>query len=169
MGGIIKDNCKVGYLRTVSNNDNKLYKCKCVCGKELFVKKARLHNRLTTHCGCLESDNVIYEDKRFLPYVTKFIKKRTKDGYTFDEKITTDFLWNLLTIKQNKQCSLTGVPLSFDGSYIPSIDRIDSKKGYTPNNLQWVQSKINLMKYSFSNSKFLELCKMVVNYANKSN
>lgn len=167
MGGIIKDNCKVGYLRTISNDEDKLYKCECICGKELFVKKARLHNRLTTHCGCLESDNVIYEDKYFLPYVVKFMKKRTKDGHVFDEKITTDFLWNLLKIKQSGQCALTGVPLSFKGSYIPSIDRIDSRRNYTPTNLQWVQSGINLMKYSFSNSKFIEMCKMVVNYENK--
>lgn len=163
MGGIIKDNCKVGYLTTLNSDNDILYKCSCVCGNETYVNKWKLHKRKVTHCGCLESDNVIYDDKNFLGYVERFKKRRVKDGVSFDISVTTDFLWNVYTIKQKKRCALTGLPLSFNGNYRPSIDRIDSSKGYEPNNIQWVYAKINLMKYSFSNKHFVELCKLVAN------
>lgn len=163
MGGIIKEKCKVGYLIVLDKEDDK-YKCQCICGNTTYASKNRLHNRLTTHCGCLTSDNIIYDDKNFLGYVDKFKKRRIKDGVSFDTDVTTDFLWNVYTIKQKRRCALTGLPLSFDGTYRPSIDRIDSSKGYEPDNIQWVFAKINLMKYSFSNKKFIELCKMVANY-----
>ena len=168
MGGIIKDKCKVGYLTTIEQDNDKLYKCSCVCGNTIFTTKSKLHNRKIKHCGCLESENVIFNDKNFIGYFTKFKKRRIKDGIEFDDTVTPEFLWNLLNLKQDNNCALTGLPLSFNGSYKPSIDRINSKKGYHPYNVQWVYSSVNTMKYSFSNNKFVELCKLVVNYANKT-
>lgn len=165
MGGIIKNNCKVGYLTTLHSDDDILYKCSCICGNEVYVNKWKLHKRQITHCGCLSSDNVLYSDKYFIGYVDRFKKRRVKDGVKFNSLVTTDFLWNIYTIKQKKRCALTGLPLSFDGTYRPSIDRINSAIGYEPDNIQWVFAKINLMKYSFSNKKFIELCKMVANHA----
>ena len=44
-----------------------------------------------------------------------------------------------------------------------SLDRIDSSKGYTIDNIQWLHKDINKMKWDFSQEKFLELCKKIVN------
>ena len=166
MGGIIKDKCKVGYLTVLEIEDNK-YKCECICGNQLYASKNKLHNRLIKDCGCMSDDNVVFPDKNFIGYITKFKKRRTNDGGYFDDKVTPKFLWNLYALKQDGVCSLTNLPISFDGTYKPSIDRIDSKKGYIPENIQWVYSKINLMKYNLSNKRFIELCKMV--YLNNRN
>lgn len=163
MGGIIKEKCKVGYLIVLDKEDDK-YKCECICGNTVYASKNKLHKRLITHCGCLISDNVLYNDKYFLSYLVRFKKRRIGDGIFFNSLVTSDFLWNLYSIKQKRRCALTGLPLSFDGTYKPSIDRIDSSKGYEIDNVQWVYSKINLMKYQFSNKRFIELCKIVANY-----
>lgn len=162
MGGIIKEKCKVGYLTVLKNTDNG-YKCECLCGNSLFVNKRKLHNRLVKHCGCMNDDNVSFNNKLFLPYIINFKKRRIKDGICFDEKLTPVFLWNLYFIRQKGLCSLTNLPISFDGTYKASIDRIDSKKGYQVDNVQWVYSTINTMKHVISNKRFVELCILVAN------
>ena len=43
-----------------------------------------------------------------------------------------------------------------------SLDRIDSSKGYTKNNVQWLHKDINIMKRDFPEEKFLFLCKQIV-------
>ena len=40
------------------------------------------------HCGCLESENVIFNDKNFIGYFTKFKRRRIKDGIEFDDTVT---------------------------------------------------------------------------------
>ena len=44
-----------------------------------------------------------------------------------------------------------------------SLDRIDSKKGYIKGNLQWVHKDLNIMKNSYPNQYFIEMCKKVAN------
>ena len=166
MGGIIKNKCKVGYLTVISNIDN-IYTCECLCGNVITASKNKLHNRHIKHCGCMSDDEVVFTDKNFLGYVSKFKKRRTSDGILFDDSVTYKFLWNLFTLKQKRICNLTKLPLSFDSTYRASIDRINSKEGYHPNNIQWVYSKINIMKYTLSNDRFIELCTMV--YLNSFN
>ena len=61
--------------------------------------------------------------------------------------------WALRECQANGyRCSLTGVPFlsAFDGEthkrpYVPSIDRIDCKQGYTPDNVRLVIFAVNLM------------------------
>lgn len=77
--------------------------------------------------------------------------------------LTTKFLWQLYDKKQQRKCAITGeiIDLDKDGS----LDRIDSKKGYTKDNVWWVKKDINKMKLDFTLPRFIELCEMVV--ANK--
>ena len=44
-----------------------------------------------------------------------------------------------------------------------SLDRIDSNKGYTKDNVQFVHKDINWMKQDFEQNKFIEYCKKVAN------
>jgi len=53
-------------------------------------------------------------------------------------------------------CALSGVKLD-ENTWSP--DRIDSKKGYTKENLQFVHKDINLMKNKFPEDYFIEMCK----------
>lgn len=86
--------------------------------------------------------------------------KKMKD---FD--LTIEYIWDLF-LKQNRKCAFSGVLLEFTASknITASLDRIDSSKGYTKNNVQWVHKDINKMKSNYSSQYFIEQCKLVASY-----
>ena len=100
----------------------------------------------------------------------------------WSEDLTIDYLWNLF-MKQNKKCALSGLEISLKndihtpinnknhnidyGTFTASLDRIDSNKPYTKDNVQWVHRNINIMKNSYSQEYFIELCLKIVNHANQ--
>ena len=73
---------------------------------------------------------------------------------------------------QNGKCAISGIPLTRNtnkaitriNNYNISIDRIDSKKGYTKDNIHLVCSCINIMKLDHNINTFLELCKIITVY-----
>lgn len=73
--------------------------------------------------------------------------------------ITSDDLI-LLWEKQKGRCAISGVFLTHhkDGSgykdYNASIDRISGEKGYTPQNVQLVCYRINIMKHTLPEDMF---------------
>lgn len=48
-----------------------------------------------------------------------------------------------------------------------SIDRIDSSKGYTKDNIQWVHKNVNIMKMDQTMDQFLYICKKIVDHQAK--
>lgn len=76
--------------------------------------------------------------------------------------------WDLF-IQQGKRCSLSGLPLKFaeshkdqvTGGTTASLDRIDSKKGYTLDNVQWVHKYVNIMKSNLQQCEFINICKLI--------
>lgn len=69
-----------------------------------------------------------------------------------------------LFLLQNKKCALTGIELYFETfgqKHIVSIDRVNSLKGYTIDNIQLVHKDINFMKQQYSQEYFIEMCKLV--------
>lgn len=84
-------------------------------------------------------------------------------GIKFD--LTAEFLWDLY-LKQKKKCALSGLEIVFGKMDFPhqttaSLDRIDSSVGYVVDNVQWVHKDVNIMKRTFSQRYFIELCKSV--------
>jgi hypothetical protein len=78
----------------------------------------------------------------------------------------SEYLWELF-LKQNRVCSLSGLPLRFvnakqDGN--ASLDRIDSNKGYIVGNVQWVDKNINAMKSDLSEDDFIRFCSFVTKH-----
>lgn len=67
-------------------------------------------------------------------------------------------------VRQNGKCYYTGFDLYF-GQQIKrgtaSLDRIDSLKGYTKDNVRWVYKDVNRMKWDLSHEQFLEICKLI--------
>ena len=47
-----------------------------------------------------------------------------------------------------------------------SLDRIDSSKGYTKDNVQWLHKDVNNLKMDFDQKEFLEWCKKIVKHKN---
>ena len=48
--------------------------------------------------------------------------------------------------------------------YTGRLDRIDSKKGYVPGNVQWVYKPVNMMKWKLSQKEFIHICHLVTEY-----
>jgi hypothetical protein len=73
--------------------------------------------------------------------------------------------------KQNKKCSLSGIELEFSNNSklnTASVDRIDSTKGYTIDNIQIVHKLINQSKMDNTDKEFYNICKSVyLNLKNK--
>jgi len=76
-------------------------------------------------------------------------------------EITPDDIWNQF-IKQNKKCALTGWDLdcNFDLKLNNiSVDRIDSSKHYTPDNIQIIHKKLNQCKMDLTMEQLYLFCK----------
>lgn len=87
---------------------------------------------------------------RYIRYLRLTNKRGLVSSLTLEEFMT---FWE-------KPC-IFGCPISTVG-----LDRIDSSKGYSLGNVQSMCSEHNLMKRAHSTSKFVDLCKQVVNYYN---
>ena len=80
--------------------------------------------------------------------------------------------WEIF-LKQNKKCFYTGLKITHT-KYLKrinnkniyslgtaSIDRKNSKLGYTKENIQWVHKDVNYMKMNLSEKYFIKLCKLI--------
>jgi hypothetical protein len=72
--------------------------------------------------------------------------------------ITAKDIYDLF-IRQNSYCALSGVLLTIGKD--ASLDRINSKLGYTMGNLQWVHKKLQKMKQTMDNLEFIHWCSLV--------
>lgn len=68
-----------------------------------------------------------------------------------------------LIAKQNNKCVYTGYDLewSHNNNYKASIDRIDSSKGYTRDNIQLVCFIVNQAKSDLSDDVFIDMCQKI--------
>lgn len=129
----------------------------CDCGTEKIIPiLAMLAGRIIS-CGCQmnKSGNQHYAYNGFDGVLKSFERGAIARNLEFSISVTD--IENLYH-KQNKQCALTGLPLNVKDC---SIDRIDSNKGYTEDNVQLVIKHINVMKQNFSQEYFVFLCNRV--------
>lgn len=75
-----------------------------------------------------------------------------------------------LNLIQGGKCALTGWVLDWEPAYNgkrdcpptrASIDRIDSSKGYTLDNIQLVCDMANRLKSAYSQEEFIAMCKAI--------
>lgn len=93
--------------------------------------------------------------------------RRRAERKNIEFSVGIEYLWNLY-LHQKGECAITGVPISLDSrnrgiGVTASLDRIDSAKGYTKKNVQWVHVEINYMKHNLPMDTFLYWCHKVVN------
>lgn len=91
------------------------------------------------------------------------LRAKSKNIY-FD--ITKEDLLNLWD-KQNGKCALTGLDMTYDrykGRIYTnvSVDRIDSSKGYTKDNIQLVCMAANQAKSDLTDEELYEICKGII-------
>jgi hypothetical protein len=100
--------------------------------------------------------------KRFVNYLFANCKFGAKDR-NIPFKLTKEDIENLC-INSNGKCAISGRSLTteFNSPWKASIDRIDSTKGYTKNNIQLVGTMVNTAKNKYSMELFVYMCQGVV-------
>lgn len=84
-------------------------------------------------------------------------------------RLTLDDVWDLYC-KQKGVCNLSGLPISWSvvgPTHTASLDRIDSGKGYTLDNVQLVHKDVNMMKQAFKQDHFIAVCCAIAEHTKK--
>lgn len=143
--------------------------CKCECGKEKVIRQTHLIKKIRKSCGCRRynfgNKNPGWKGYGEISasYFLKIKGHAKNKNHKFD--ITCEDIWKLF-LKQKRKCALTNLDLNFQSSTTTwdgtaSLDRIDSSKGYTIDNVQWVHKDINSMKRDFTEKQLFEYCKLI--------
>jgi hypothetical protein len=149
------------------------WKCLCLqCGNEVILSRSNVKKQLS--CGCLNpnkktgTQNPNWKGYKNVPqdYFTNMRKSAIYRNLEFN--ITIQDVANLFE-KQNGLCSLTRLPIQFsetnknlqDSNKTASVDRIDSSKGYTIDNIQLLHRDVNQIKMYYDQDYFIKLCKLV--------
>jgi hypothetical protein len=66
------------------------------------------------------------------------------------------------------KCALSGWDISMAyANSTASLDRIDSSKGYSAENIQWVHVIVNMCKNKYPQEQFIAMCKAISDLANR--
>lgn len=177
---VISDEIKSGKEVIKGSNSRSLYwKCKCTCGKVEWK-----HSKLLQQGKCLAckscSKKSYLDDHGFVNIDAVLLHKYNQTYHGISTRrnrgkrapltfnISVKELADLYE-KQNHKCALSGLSIEPDTSktlnqQMMSIDRKDSYKGYTLDNIQLVDKRINMMKGSLSDEEFIDLCVKVALY-----
>lgn len=156
-----------------SRGGSVLWECQCDCGNTAKVSTRHLNRKknVIRSCGCLNHvsgsnhrDWTGYGEISGSWWAQRVM--RTHDlRPQIEVSLTIEDAWDLF-LKQDRKCALTGVDLaiSLKPFGTASIDRVDSSKGYTLDNVQWVHKDINYMKRHLTQEYFIDLCTKVAKY-----
>lgn len=155
----IEVGCMVCGTSMLTDSRNPLRLCSSECKKEHARNKVSAVRRASV-AGTV---------RQLLAQAKSRAKKRNLE-YNLDSS------WALAWLEKHEyKCPYTGVELTAskkDGSGLRgsatstvSIDRIDSTKGYTKDNVEFVSYYANVAKHKFSKEEFITMCKSVLEHA----
>jgi len=145
---------------------------KCRCGRERKLRTSLISGggmRKATQCNiCTKRNGILAnQTQKFIPH--RFWKRLCDQAARrkIDITISKDEAY-ILFVKQGMKCALSNEDLyftlfrtNFNRYTNASLDRIDSSRPYTIDNVQWVHKSINMMKGTLSQVEFLEWCRKV--------
>jgi len=142
--------------------------CICGCGYETLISAHRLSTNTSVKYGCYECSTIAktgngnpnWKGTGKIPGAMIYRIKNQAEKRNIEFDVDTVSLDNLF-LKQNGRCKLTKEKISFHDN-TASLDRIDSNQGYVIENLQWVHKDVNIMKNKFSQDRFIEVCRLIV-------
>lgn len=138
---------------------------KCVkAGEEQLIENFyKRPNRGTYKAKCKSCEKIIIRNYRstIKGYMKQCLNSAQRRARLYNRSfsITLENIYDLF-IKQDKKCAITGTLLghSNDGEGKSpknmSIDRIDSSKGYTLDNIQWVCVWVQIAKQDWNEDEF---------------
>ncbi len=147
------------------------YFCRCSCGTEKDVLSSHLVQGQSLSCGCLRLKGKEHKSWTGHEGITgqqwgQILRSAngSKGRRLLEFTITIEYAWELY-VKQKGLCALSSLPITLRTGWTnpgnASLDRIDSGKGYIPDNVQWVHKDINLMKNKLNQEYFISLCQQV--------
>lgn len=170
------NNMKVLNLDISTKKKERYWNIECHCGNTFRLNTYEIFKSNQKSCGCIfksKTYKLSHPNRKGYKDISGIIwSKMKRDAKSRDIQfdLNIEDLWELLE-SQNRKCKLSGISIGFgleDGvnskkNTTASLDRIDSKKGYTIDNVQWVHKRINMMKQSLSDDDFIFFCKAVAN------
>jgi hypothetical protein len=163
-------NCKPDY-RNVDSKDVGIYKredgkwCSICSGcnteqaytRKDHAKQSQINNWRCKKCNALDksfnANSYVGSKQRVF---NKF--KRSAKSRGLNWELSLDEMFESFS----GFCALTAWEISIDyKNETASLDRIDSKKPYTKDNIQWVHTMVNMCKNKYDQNKFLEMCMAV--------
>lgn len=144
------------------------FKCRCSCGKILYIPGSGLVSGNSTKCrGCSAKEcNRRYVGEVSLTYFSDLKNGAEERDIPFE--ITQTDIWEKY-LEQKRKCILSGIELTWQDGYkgargTASVDRKESTVGYTKENIQIVHKHINIMKLNHDQQYFLNICGTITDY-----
>lgn len=146
--------------------------CKCVCGTEKDILTTHLVRGRIKACGTCRFNSGSNHSRwtgygkisgEFWDNILRGARGLKGRKHSVPMTISIKQAWELF-VKQDGKCALSGIVLemsSVRSLHTASLDRIDSSKGYVKGNIQWVHKDINMMKRTYSQQHFVNMCKLV--------
>lgn len=158
------------------NRKRRVWVCLCDCGKictryEEYLKSSDV-DLYNTSCGCKQGEKVRGCNSTLWGGHGEisgnfFAELRCRSKHRkLNVEVTIEQLWELF-LKQDRKCALTGQELTFQKSVrtrcdaTASIDRKNSNKHYTIDNVQFVHKDVNRSKSDFDEEYFIQMCNLI--------
>lgn len=164
---------KIGMLTVISKKGSEIV-CRCDCGNTYRpVSVSSLLRLKNPSCGCTWNwrkgkNNVRWCGYKDLPnkYWYRIQAGAKFRGIPF--RLTRKQIWDLF-VRQDRKCIFSGEPLRFlntkgEVDITASLDRIDSNKGYTIDNVQWVHKEVQFMKQALADDRFINWCCLIAQH-----
>jgi hypothetical protein len=159
----------LGTRKTRNGKTTRVILCLCDCGNQREIVAAYIKAGKNISCGLTTCPYSINGKHRIDSLVVNDIKNNfsINQGTLSEYKrnaIARNLSWNIdentiynLYLSQNGECAITALKLNSGKNKDCrewSIDRIDSNKGYEPDNIRLVHKIINMFKNKYSDEAF---------------
>jgi len=152
-------------------SDGRWYKPCPSCGEvQSYLRKWYAETSLAQgkRCKkCTQKDTATNGSKFYKDIRVSWFKafKSSATDRSLEFSVSIEDVWQVFE-SQDFSCALTGWPVGWNENghhqaSTASIDRIDSGKGYTVDNIQIVHKHVNMMKQHYDNDYFIEVCKAI--------
>lgn len=166
------------FYKYISNKRIQHIKVRCECNKsdEFDININSFIKGRIVSCGCYKKEVSAKLDRSKFNYKKRIYSGRYHNNipWKFFKKIewgakylnrefdlTIEFLDKLFEL-QNHRCGLTGYMIDFEQTRTASLDRKDSLKGYTKDNVHWTHRIANRFKQEHSIEKLLFYCEKII-------
>ena len=164
---VISTEVKSGAFVGQATQRTAFWKVRCSCGRESWRTAYLLISGRTRACKacCRDTEG---NSSRIRSFVRKFKSGAVQRGIEWGDAITPELIEEMY-YAQEKRCALSGEEISFTDKWKDtksctcSLDRIDSLVGYTPDNIQLVHKKVNMLKGPLTTEELLFLCSAIHN------